>query len=204
MSAKRERADGDPWLDRWLPLAAGRSAGRRVLEIGCGAGRDSATLAGAGLDVVGIDASQPAIAKARRRVPGATFHRQDLRAPFPVRKAECGVIVASLSLHYFPWADTRAIVRRIRAALAPGGVLLCRLNSIHDHHYGASGHPRIARNFYRVNGEPKRFFDRAAVLSLFDAGWQFVSLEEQVIHRYEKPKVVWEAVLTSAARRKSP
>jgi SAM-dependent methyltransferase len=203
MSLRHDLADSDPWLDRWLPLAAGRSAGRIVLEVGCGAGRDTSTLAAAGLDVVAIDASQPAIAKARRRVPGARFHCQDLRAPFPAGTAECGAVVASLSLHYFPWAQTRAIVRRIRAALAPGGVLLCRLNSTNDDHYGASGHPRISPYYYRVNGEPKRFFDRAAVLRLFDAGWQFLSLEEQVISRYEKPKVVWEAVLTSAARRKS-
>lgn len=203
MSLRRDRAAGDPWLDRWLPLAAGRSAGRRILEIGCGAGRDTATLAAAGLKVVGIDASQPAIAKARRRVPGAAFHCQDLRAPFPVGKAECGAVVASLSLHYFAWAQTRAIVRRIRAVLAPGGVLLCRLNSTNDHYHGASGHARIAPNYYRVDGEPKRFFDRAAVLRLFGNGWQFVSLQELVIHRYEQPKVVWEAVLTSAARRKS-
>lgn len=203
MSLRQDPADGDPWLDRWLPLAAGRSAGRRVLEIGCGAGRDTATLVAAGLDVVAIDASQPAIAKARNRLPSATFHCRDLLAPFPVGKGECGAVVASLSLHYFPWMQTRAIVRRVRAALAPGGVLLCRLNSTNDDHYGARGHPRISPNYYRVDGEPKRFFDRAAVLRLFDTGWQFLSLEELVISRYEKPKVAWEAVLTSAARRKS-
>jgi SAM-dependent methyltransferase len=202
MSLRRDQADGDRWLDRWLPLAAGRSAGRRVLEIGCGAGRDTATLASAGLDVVALDASQSAIAKARRRVPAATIHCQDLRAPFPVDKAECGAVVASLSLHYFPWGQTRAIARRIRAALAPGGVLLCRLNSTNDHHHGASGYACIAPNYFRVDGVPKRFFDRAAVLSLFDAGWHFLSLEELVIRRYAKPKVVWEAVLTSAERRK--
>jgi SAM-dependent methyltransferase len=187
----------DPWLERWLPLLAGR----RVLELGCGAGRDTAVLAAAGLEVVAIDASATAIAKARPRVPRAAFHCQDLRAPFPAAKAGCGAVVASLCLHYFPWADTRAAVRRIRQALVPGGILLCRLNSTRDLHFGASGHPRIAANYYRVDGEPKRFFDRATVLRLFGVGWRMVSLEEMSIHRYGKPKVVWEAVLTSHARR---
>ena len=191
------RTGTDPWLERWLPLVAGR----RVLELGCGAGRDTEVLAAAGIEVVGIDASAPAIAKARNRVPRAEFHCQDLRAPFPVAKAGCGAVVASLCLHYFPWADTHAAVRHIRQALVPGGILLCRLNSTKDFHFGARGHPRIAANYFRVDGEPKRFFDHAAVLRLFGAGWRIVSLEEMAIHRYEKAKVVWEAVLTSRARR---
>jgi len=36
---------GDPWLARWLPLLAERAGGRPVLELGCGGGRDTATLA---------------------------------------------------------------------------------------------------------------------------------------------------------------
>lgn len=201
MSLARAAAAGDPWLDRWLPLAAGRSAGRPILEIGCGSGRDSATLVAAGLAVVGIDASPLAIAEARRRVPGAKFHCQDLRTRFPVPAGSAGAVLASLSLHYFPWRETHAVVRRIRQVLARDGVLLCRLNSTNDHRFGAIGHPRIGPNYFRVDGEPKRFFDLADVQRLFKADWQFINLEEQVIHRYSQPKVVWEAVLTSFARR---
>ena len=108
-----------------------------MLELGCGGGRDSAALTAAGHRVVGVDLSTKAIANARVRVPTATFHCQDIRAPFPVERA--GVVIASLSLHYFPWAETEALVERIRQLLVPAGVLLCRLNSTNDHHFGASG-----------------------------------------------------------------
>jgi len=114
-----------------------------------------------------VDLSPESIAKARTRVPQAEFHCQDLRAPFPVDAA--GVVVASLSLHYFPWPETEALVGRIRSVLSPAGVLLCRLNSTNDHHFGASGHPPIDENFYLVDGEPKRFFDRAAADRLFSS-----------------------------------
>jgi SAM-dependent methyltransferase len=131
-------------------------------------------------------------------VPTGVFHCQDIRAPFPVQPGSAGAVVASLSLHYFPWPETLALVQRIRNALRPGGLLLCRLNSTNDHHYGASGHPEIEPNYYLVNGEPKRFFDRAAVERLFAGGWRRISLEEMRIDRYEHPKAAWEVVLESA------
>ena len=75
----------------------------------------------------------------------------------------------------------------------PGGLLLCRLNSTADHHFGANGHQRLDDgHYYLVDGQPKRFFDRAAVERLFDGRrWQRLALEEQVIDRYRQPKVAW-------------
>lgn len=187
-------ADNDPWLDRWLMLIAERAGGQPVLELGCGGGRDSATLAAAGHAVVGVDLSVDAVARARARVPGAQLHAQDVRAPFPVAGG-LGVILASLSLHYFEWPETVALVGRIRDHLRPGGVLLCRLNSTADVHHGATGYPRIADNFYLVDGEAKRFFDRAAIEALFVEGWDVLSCVEHVVDRYTQPKALWEVIV---------
>jgi len=187
----------DRWLDRWLSLIGERTAGLPILELGCGGGRDSEILAAAGHRVVGIDLSSAAIANARERAPTAAFQCQDVRGAFPVERA--GVVLASLSLHYFPWNETVALVERIRQTLVPNGLLLCRLNSTNDHHHGASGHPAIDANYYLVDGEPKRFFDRAAVDRLFATGWRVLSQEEGVIARYDHPKSVWEVVLEKAA-----
>ena len=187
----------DRWLDRWLSLIGERTAGLPILELGCGGGRDSEILAAAGHRVVGIDLSSAAIANARGRAPTAAFQCQDVRGAFPVERA--GVVLASLSLHYFPWNETVALVERIRRTLVPNGLLLCRLNSTNDHHHGASGHPAIDANYYLVDGEPKRFFDRAAVDRLFATGWRVLSQEEGVIARYDHPKSVWEVVLEKAA-----
>ena len=185
----------DPWLKRWLPLVAARTGGQPVLELGCGCGRDTATLVEAGHSVVGIELSAEAVAGARVRVPSAAFHCQDIRAPFPVADGGAGVVLASLSLHYFSWPETTVLVDRIRQVLRPGGVLLCRLNSTNDHHFGASGHPPIAENYYLVDGEPKRFFDRAAVDRLFASGWSTLGVEERMIDRYDHLKAAWEVVL---------
>jgi SAM-dependent methyltransferase len=184
----------DPWLQRWLPLIATRAGSLPILELGCGAGRDSAVLAGQGHAIVGLDISSEAIARARLRVPSARFFVQDLRAPFPV-PGPFGVVIASLSLHYFAWEETVRLAELIHDSLLPGGVLVCRLNSTNDVHYGATGHPRVAENYFLVDGQHKRFFDRAAVERLFSRGWTMLGLEEKTVHRYEHPKMLWEAGL---------
>jgi SAM-dependent methyltransferase len=185
----------DPWLDAWLPLVAERVGTGVVLELGCGPGADTAALARAGHRVVALDLSRLWLTVARIRVPSCEFHRRDIRAAFPVLPGTVNVVVASLSLHYFPWEETVRLVERIRGVLGPAGLLLCRVNSTRDENFGASGHPAIEDNYYRVDGAPKRFFDKAAVERLFAQGWRIRHLEEKVVHRYVRPKSLWEAIL---------
>ena len=188
----------DPWLDRWLPLIRERAAATPVLEIGCGHGDDTVVLSRAGLKVYAFDLSRIAVAIARLRAPSAIVERKDIRDPLPEPARALGAIVASLSLHYFPWKETEALVQRIRAALRPGGLLLCRLNSTQDHHFGASGHPELEPNFFLVKGAPKRFFDQRAIASVFARGWNTLSLEHFTTPKYIRPKALWEVVLERA------
>jgi SAM-dependent methyltransferase len=185
----------DNWLDRWLPTAVARAGGAPVLEVGCGHGDDTAVLAAAGLRVVAFDLSAVAAGIAKVRVPSATVERRDIRDPLPQQARELGVVVASLSLHYFSWLETLAIAQRLRAALRPGGILLCRLNSTEDENFGAHGHPEIEPNFFMVNGGPKRFFDESSVRGLFTTGWRLLSLEHFTTRKYLQPKSLWEAVV---------
>jgi SAM-dependent methyltransferase len=185
----------DPWLQRWLALAVTHAGDGPVLEIGCGHGDDTAVLAGAGLKVKAFDLSRTAVAVAKLRAPSATIECRDVRDPFPVAPGQAGLVVASLSLHYFGWQETVAIVQRIHEVLHPGGLLLCRLNSTEDHHFGASGHPPIEPNFFLVDGEPKRFFDEADVNKLFATGWRRQSLAHVVTRKYLRPKALWEVAL---------
>lgn len=185
----------DPWLIRWLPLLRERAGTDVVLEIGCGYGDDTAIMASAGLSVFAFDLSRTAVSVTSVRVPSATVQCRDLREPFPEQVREVGAIVASLSLHYFAWDETQALVQRIRSTLRPGGILLCRLNSTEDHNFGASGHAELEPNLFLVEDNPKRFFDKAAVELLFGEGWNTLSMEHYVTSKYVKPKALWEIVL---------
>lgn len=190
----------DPWLARWLPLLKDCAGTRPVLEIGCGTGADTATLAEAGFAIVAFDLSAASAAATRARVPAAQVSCQDVREPFPLGTGEAGAVIASLSLHYFPWAETLGLVQRIRATLQPGGLFLCRLNSVEDKHFGATGHPAIEPDYYLVDGQPKRFFDERCTAALFASGWQLLSMEHQTTRKYVRQKALWEVV----ARRAEP
>lgn len=185
----------DPWLDRWLPLIAERAGGRPILEIGCGRGDDTATLVAAGHSVIGFDLSRAAVAITRLRAPSAQIECRDVRDPLPESARELGVVLASLSLHYFPWDETLRIVARIRDALRPQGILVCRLNSTEGKHFGAQGGAELEPGLFQVDGQPKRFFDQASAQALFTQSWKILSLEHQVTGKYLKPKAAWELVV---------
>ncbi|WP_431113094.1 class I SAM-dependent methyltransferase [Variovorax paradoxus] len=189
----------DPWLERWLPLVAKRGSTFPVLEIGCGYGDDTSTLAEAGFDVVAFDLSAACVAATKLRVPRARVMQRDARAPLPVGDGEVGAVIASLSLHYFPWRETLSIVDGIRNALGEAGVLLCRLNSTEDRNFGAGTGVELENNYFEYEGQTKRFFDRETVAELFGPGWRVLSMEHMNTGKYFRQKSLWEVVAQKAA-----
>ncbi len=137
----------DPWLQRWLPALATAANGGPVLEIGCGAGDDTVVLIRAGLSVVAFDRSPDAVATTIASAPAATVSVHDLSDPFPLEGAGIGAVVASLSLHYFPWNQTLSIVERIRGTLRAGGLLLARFNVVGGARRTAGQHIELQRKF---------------------------------------------------------
>lgn len=62
----------------------GIGPGKRVLDVGCGAGSFCRLAADAGARVTGIDAAEPLVEIAKKRVPAGEFHVGDLQfLPFP-------------------------------------------------------------------------------------------------------------------------
>ncbi|HET8998314.1 MAG TPA: methyltransferase domain-containing protein [bacterium] len=98
--------------------------GRRVLDLGCGAGQLAHHLATAGAaEVVGVDVSERmlALARAEWAHPRVTYSREAVeQVVFP--PARFDLVVSSLVFHYVD--DYRALVLRIAGWLAPGGVLV--------------------------------------------------------------------------------
>jgi SAM-dependent methyltransferase len=186
----------DPWLEPWLPLILQHAGDSTILEIGCGSGADTAVMAAAGLKVLAFDLSPQAIAKAQALVSSAQFLVRDTRDDFPVALNSTQVVIASLSLHYFTWRETVALFERVQQTLLPGGLFVCRLNSTQDINFGAAGHPAVEDNYFLVDGEPKRFFDREAVDAIFRRGWKIISLEHRVTDKYIQQKSLWEIVCT--------
>jgi SAM-dependent methyltransferase len=184
----------DPWLDKWLDLIKQKSANGLVLELGCGSGWDTVDLLSAGCKVIASDLSTGNLSAAKLAAPHADNVQLDNGKPLPFATASIGVIVASLSLHYFTWTVTIQIASELKRCLKADGILLARFNSTHDYNYGASPTTsEIEPNFRLVGTSTKRFFDGTSVRT-FLQGWDIRFLEENIIHRYEKPKSVWEVM----------
>ena len=184
----------DPWLEKWIPLLKEKSANGLVLELGCGNGWDTLELLNAGCNIIASDLSTRNLLSTKQAAPNADVVQLDNGKQFPFVDHSLSVIVASLSLHYFPWTVTLQIASELHRCLKADGILLARFNSTNDFHYGASPtETEIEPNFHQVGTSTKRFFDEKAVRS-FLQGWDIQFLEENIIHRYEKPKVVWEVL----------
>jgi ubiquinone/menaquinone biosynthesis C-methylase UbiE len=168
--------------------------------LGCGDGHDACFLAERGFLVMATDFSEKALEITRRKAPAAKTQNVDLTRGLPYPGASFGVIVASLSLHYFPWQQTTEILADIRRCLQPGGHLLARLNSTRDPHYRAAEKQTIENNFYLVGGMPKRLFDKQDLDALFKNGWEILAAEERTTHRYGGQKLVWEVAATRVNR----
>jgi SAM-dependent methyltransferase len=189
----------EPWLERWRALLED-NRDTPVLDLGCGPGHDSRYLARHGFWVIAADFSCGALRTARRTAARARAVQLDLEQGLPFPSKIFGFIVANLSLHYFPQAQTQHILADVRRCLRMEGVLFARFNSTKDDNYGAAGHAEIEPGLFMVNGMPKRFFDRRSVRALFRGGWHAHSIEERVVHCYSKPKVVWEVVVEKQRR----
>jgi SAM-dependent methyltransferase len=111
--------DAAPGLLRLLARAGVHDG--LVVDLGCGSGIWAEILLAAGYDVLGIDASADLLRIARRRAPGARFVHASLDdAELP----RCGAVTAlGEVLSYGERRSLVPVLRRIRGALEPGGVL---------------------------------------------------------------------------------
>jgi SAM-dependent methyltransferase len=100
---------------------AAPAPGARVLDLGCGHGRDAAWLEARGLAVVGADLSPGMLAEAHART-GAALVECDMRV-LPFGDGAFAGIWCNAALLHLPKADVPGALAAMRRALVPGGVL---------------------------------------------------------------------------------
>lgn len=98
----------------------------RVLDIGCGQGRDALPLARLGHEVVGVDLSPSGIADLRSAAEAeglaVTGHVADITSFVP--EGTYDALLFDRTLHMLEEAPRHAVLARLLGHLRPGGVLL--------------------------------------------------------------------------------
>jgi SAM-dependent methyltransferase len=133
--------------------------GGKILDAGCGSGRDSKAFLDAGYDVVAFDASREMRIRASEYIGREVL---DLRFEDISFEKEFDGIWASASLLHVPVEELPEVMGRMRKALKPGGVMYASFK------YGEGTKVRGERLFSD--------FNEKSVVPLFEnAGFEIVS-----------------------------
>lgn len=150
--------------------------GGKILELGCGNGRDAAHMLSLSFDVDPTDGTPELAADAERRIgrPVRILRFEQLDAI-----AAYDGIWACASLLHAPASDLVDILGRIHRALRPGGTFTASFKS-----GTGEGHDSLGRYFNYPSAESLRA-DYAA------AGWDGVMLETQMGSGYDAKPTEW-------------
>jgi len=93
----------------------------RILDFGCGPGRDLVSISALGHTAVGLDGSANFCAMAREVSGCEVFHQDFLALDLPA--SHFHGVFANASLFHVPSQELDQVLRKLRAGLMPGGVL---------------------------------------------------------------------------------
>lgn len=109
-------------------------AGRKVIEVGCGTGRNTPWLAERAAKLVGLDFSEEMLARARARIndPRVSFMQHDARATWPLADSSADVVIAMLILEHVE--HLAPVFSEAARVLTTGGELfVCELHPMRQH-----------------------------------------------------------------------
>jgi ubiquinone/menaquinone biosynthesis C-methylase UbiE len=104
-------------------------AGRDIVEIGCGTGRNTEWLATQAASIAALDFSEEMLRRAMTRIqdPKARFIQHDVRTRWPLADDAADVIIAMLILEHVEHLET-VFAEAVRALRPNGKLFICELH----------------------------------------------------------------------------
>lgn len=130
---------------------AGSPAKARIVEVGCGAGKDAAAIAGQAAWYEGFDPSERLVDIARSQLPTASFVVADAMSyAFP---DNVDIVFAFASMLHVDRDDFAAVCGKIAGALRPGGIVCMTLKEADMYKEVLQEDEFGSRQFYLYNPE---------------------------------------------------
>lgn len=141
----RYAADDSLWgvePNQFVIRHAGGLPPGRVLDLGCGQGRNAIWLAGRRHEVTAVDLSEVAIAQATRYAKQAGVDVEFIAADLTTYEPDPGAYdLVLLSYLQLPERERKAVHAAAQRALAPGGTLLLVAHHLDNLQHGVGGPP---------------------------------------------------------------
>jgi len=159
-------------------------AGLRVLDAGCGEGRNAVHLARLGALVTAMDVSALALAHARAAwpaEPGVRWLRADVRSA-DLGSGRYDVVICDSLLHWLPSPEAaHALLARLRRATRPGGWhVVCAFNDRAQQLAGHTNPPRCLLGHEDIVAS----YASAELVEVLDTDVSSVHADQPELHRH--------------------
>jgi ubiquinone/menaquinone biosynthesis C-methylase UbiE len=140
-----------PFLAEALPVFKQLKV-KRVLDLGCGVGRNSIYLAKEGFDIVGVDVSKSALKLANKwaeeeRLSNVTFTLGTM-VSIPFDDCHFDAVVSISVIHHGIKKDILTTITEINRILKKKGIFLANIASVEDPRYGEG--EKTEENTFRI------------------------------------------------------
>ena len=166
-------------LDSAIQLLEMVGAPARILELGCGHGRDAAWFEAHGADVVAADLSAGMLAETRLRVTGPVV-QLDMRA-LAFRGWVFDGVWSNAALLHLPKASVPDVLGEVRRVLKPGGVFFVSIQVGEGETWEATSYDQPRARFF------SRYAPAEFGAQIEAAGMQLLTAEES----YGGPRRHW-------------
>lgn len=132
-------------------------SGKKLIELGCGNGRDAIFLSNNKIDVVAVDQCESSINNLKSSVlkNNIKFVADDFIETKLLEKESFDYVYSRFTLHSISEKQEDKLIKRVHEALKKDGLLLIEVRSVKDELFGLG--EKIDRNTYIYNNHFRRF-----------------------------------------------
>ena len=182
----RFKNDGLIWGDKpndgaldTVKFFSDRNESKRILDIGCGYGRDTSYFEKSGFVATGVDSSVEAIEIGKRLYPNLKLDVGNI-VNLPYAEKSFDILYGYYILHLLRKQDRSLLLRECKRVLDTNGYLIQTVASVNDSDYG-QGEEFEENTFLSKRGVTKYFYSKDSLVNELSE-FKIIKLEEVKIH----------------------